>query len=187
VPAMRVDVRPYRELTPHEIEEWEDLVRKVYPPGEARSGSELRWADLDEATDYLVQLHDDSELRACAWVTRQTISSSGRELRVAGVRGVLTDPEHRRRGYASAVMDQAQTLMRSFGDCDVAVLFSSVMAVPFYESFGWRALPGPVTVEQPDGRIDYTEALPTAPVMALPLRRGADLPLGRIDVHGLPW
>ena len=35
-------------------------------------------------------------------------------------------------------MERAQALMRSFGDCELAVLFSSVMAVSFYENLGWR-------------------------------------------------
>ena len=54
--------------------------------------------------------------------------------------------------------------MRSFADCEFAVLFSSVMAVPFYEDLGWRAIRGPVTCDQPGGSIDYTETLATGPV-----------------------
>jgi hypothetical protein len=38
-----------------------------------------------------------------------------------------------------------------------------MMAVPFNESLGWRAIGGPVTCDQPGGRIVYTEALPTRP------------------------
>jgi GNAT superfamily N-acetyltransferase len=183
---MAVDVRPYRELQRDEIEEWERLARKANPPGEVRLGSDLRWADLDAETDHLVRFQNDGELRACAWVTRRTVMISDQEIRVAGIRGVVTDPDHRRRGHGRAVMERAHELMRSFADCDFAVLFSSVMSVPFYESLGWRALDRSVTCEQPSGRIDYTQALPTAPVMALALRP-AVLPIGRIDVLGLPW
>jgi hypothetical protein len=61
------------------------------------------------------------------------------------------------------------------------------MAASFYESLGWRAIRGPVTCDQPDGSIDYTEALPTAPVMVLALRPSAHLPAGAVDVLGLPW
>jgi GNAT superfamily N-acetyltransferase len=185
--AMGVDVRPYRELRRDEVEERERLARKGHPPGEARLGSDLRWADLDPETDYLVQLHEDGQLVACAWVTKRTVRIEGDETRVAGIRGVLTDPGQRRRGYGRAVMEPAHDLMRSFADCDFALLFSSVMAVPFYETLGWRAIPGPVTCEQPGGRIDYTAALPTAPVMVLPLREGANAPAGPVHVPGFPW
>jgi aminoglycoside 2'-N-acetyltransferase I len=183
----RVSVRPYREVEPKEIEEWERLAKKAHPPGEMRLGSNISWAGLDADTDYLIRLWDDDELRACTWVTQRTVSVSGRTTRVAGVRGVVTDPDRRRRGYGRAVMEEAQELMRSLSDCEFALLFSSVMAVPFYESLGWRAIRGPVTCDQPTGRIDYTETLPTAPVMGLALRPSADLPAGPVDVRGLPW
>lgn len=185
--SMSIDVRPYRDLEPEELDEWKRLVKKAHPPDEVRLGSDIRWADLDTETDYLVRLWEDSELRACAWVTQRTISVSGRATRVAGIRGVLTDPEQRRRGYGRAVMEQAQELMGSFADCEFAVLFSSVTAVPFYEDLGWCAIRGPVTCDQPGGRIDYTETLPTAPVMVLGLRPSADLPAGPVDVWGFPW
>jgi GNAT superfamily N-acetyltransferase len=182
-----VDVTLYRELAPEEIEEWERLAGKASPPGEVRLGSDLRWAELDAATDYLVRCRADGNLVACAWVTKQVVGISGNELRVAGIRGVVTDPDQRRRGYGRAVMERAHELMRSFGDCDFAVLFSSVMAVPFYEELGWCAIPGPVTVDQPGGRIDYTRELPTAPVMVLALHERASPPPGPVDVPGLPW
>ncbi len=185
--AMSIDVRPYRELEPKEMDEWERLVKKAHPPGEVRIGSDLRWADLNPETDYLIRLWDEDELRACAWVTQRTIRISGRETPVAGIRGVVTDPDQRRRGYGRAVMWRAHELMRSFADCEFAVLFSSVMAVPFYEDLGWRAIRGPVTCDQPGGSIDYTETLATAPVMVLGLRPSADLPSGPVDVRGLPW
>jgi GNAT superfamily N-acetyltransferase len=183
---MTVAVTPYRDLERAELDEWERLARRAHPPGEPRLGSDLAWADLRRETDYLIRLRDDDELRACAWVTKQALRVVDEELRVAGIRGVVTDPEHRRRGYGRAVMERAQELMLSFGDCDFALLFASVMAVPFYESLGWRPLPGPVTCDQPGGRIDYTATLPTAPVMVLELQ-AATFPFGPVHVHGLPW
>lgn len=185
--VMRIEVRPYREVEPPELDEWERLVAKAHPPREVRLVSDLRWAELDADTDYLIRLWDDDELRACAWVTQRLVSVSGRETRVAGIRGVVTDPDHRRRGYGRAVMEQAQDLMRSLAGVEFALLFSSVMAVPFYESLGWCAIRGPVTCDQPSGRINYTEALPTAPVMVLRLRASAELPVGPVDVQGFPW
>jgi aminoglycoside 2'-N-acetyltransferase I len=184
---VRIDVRPYRDLEPGDMHTWKQLVEKAHPRSEPRLGSDIRWADLDPKTDFLIRLWDEDELRACAWVTKRTVIVSGHETQVAGIRGVVTDPDQRRRGYGRAVMEQAQELMRSFADCEFALLFSSVMAVPFYETLGWRAIPGPVTCAQPTGRIDYTEALPSAPVMVLALRRSTDLPAGPVEVRGLPW
>jgi len=182
-----VDVKRYRDVAGVEMEEVDRLARTVHPPGKPRPGSELRCAALDAETDFLIRLRDEEALRACAWVTTQLVSICGEELRVAGIRGVMTDPDRRRRGYGRAVMERAQALMRSQTDCEIALLFSSVMAVPFYESLGWQAIPGPVTCEQPEGRIDYTETLPTAPVMAFALRTSAELPAGSVRLRGLPW
>jgi aminoglycoside 2'-N-acetyltransferase I len=185
---MGVEVRPYRELEPGEIGEWERLVRRAHPPGEVRLGSDLRWAGLDAETDYLIRFRDNAELRACAWVTRRTVVISNRERRVGGVRGVITDPDCRRQGYGRAVMQHADELMRSFSDCEFALLFSSVMAVPFYKSLGWHVVPGTVTCEQPEGRIVYTDELPPeAPVMILLFNEEAVFPAGPIHVCGLPW
>jgi hypothetical protein len=64
------------------------------------------------------------------------------------------------------VLALATHSIRSFADCEVALLFSSGSRV---------------------ARIDYTRALPTAPVMALTLRHAAELPFGPIHVHGFPW
>jgi GNAT superfamily N-acetyltransferase len=185
VDSMRVDARLYREAESPELDEWERLVGNS--PAEARLGSDLRWADLDPETDFLIRLWDTSQLRACAWVTRRTVRVSGREVPVAGIRGVVTDPDHRRRGYGRAVMERAHELMRSFADCEFALLFSSVMAVPFYEDLSWRTISGPVLCDQPEGVTNYTESLPSAAVMALGLRLPVDLPSGTVDVHGLPW
>ncbi|MGN6791222.1 MAG: GNAT family N-acetyltransferase [Streptosporangiaceae bacterium] len=184
---MAVHVTPYRELASDEMHEWEHLVSKAHPAGETRLGSDLRWADLEAETDCLLRCRADGELVACAWVTKRIVRIAEDDLPVAGIRGVFTHPDQRRRGYGRAVMERAQELMLSFPDCHLAVLFSSVMAVPFYESLGWRAIPGPVTVDQPGGRIDYTAALPGAPVMVLPLTQPASVPPSTVYVRGLPW
>jgi GNAT superfamily N-acetyltransferase len=183
---VRIEVEAYRNLAAEDLEEWERLALKVHPPGQARLGSDLRWAPV-EPTDDLIRVWDDGELRACAWVTTRVIDVAGRRTRIAGVRGVMTDPDHRRRGYGRAVMEQAHLRVRSLEDCEFALLFSSVMAVPFYKELGWRAIHGRVICDQVDERIDYTQRLPTAPVMILTKESTEELPAGPIDVRGFPW
>jgi hypothetical protein len=84
-------------------------------------------------------------------------------------------------------MRRAHELIRSRSDCEFALLFSSMVAVPFHERLGWRAIPGPVRCDQPEGRISYTERIPNAPVMVLMSRTEDEPPRGAIDVRGLPW
>ena len=183
---MRVDVRQFRDVEASEMDEWQRLWRRVHPPDEIRLGADLRWADL-EPTDYFIRLWDDDDLRACAWVTRRTIAVAGQHTVAAGVRGVMTDPAYRRRGFGRLVMERAHEVMRACPDCEFGLLFSSVMAVPFYEVLGWRTVRGPVRCEQPEGAIDYTRRLPTAPVMVLMKDPASQPPSGPIDVGGLPW
>ena len=166
------------------MDEWRRLRLRARSADEL--GSDLRWAEA-QASDLLIRLWADGDLRACAWVTRRTIAVGGRETRVAGVRGVMTDPAYRRRGYGRAVMERAHELIRSFPDCEFGLLFSSVMAVPFYEALGWRRVAGPVMCDQPDGPLDYTGRFPQAPIMALMRDRASPPPQGAIDALGLPW
>jgi GNAT superfamily N-acetyltransferase len=185
-PQLPLAVCRFADVTADEMEEWRRLQARAHPAGEERLGGELAWAKL-EPTDYFIRLHADGDLRACAWLTRRAVVVDEREAEVAGVRGVMTDPGYRRRGFGRIVMERAHDLIRSLDDCEFALLFSSVMAVPFYESLGWHAVYGPVTCDQPGGRINYTERLPTALVMVRMKEDHTPPPSGAIDVLGLPW
>jgi GNAT superfamily N-acetyltransferase len=185
-PAVRLDVAEFAVVSTEELEAWRRLQARVYPPDEARMGAELQWAK-SEPTDYFIRLWVAGGLRACAWLTQRTVAIGEREALVAGVRGVMTDPGYRRLGLGRIVMQRTHELMRSFVDCDFGLLFSSVMAVPFYLSLGWQTVDGPVMCDQPDGRINYTERLPTAPVMVRMRDPRLRPPSGAIDVMGPPW
>jgi GNAT superfamily N-acetyltransferase len=185
-PAVRLDVGEFADATTEETEAWRCLQGRVYPPDEERIGADLQWAKR-EPNDYFIRLWADSDLRACAWLTRRSIAVGGRETLVAGVRGVMTDPAYRRLGLGRTVMERTHELIRSLAGCDFGLLFSSVMAVPFYESLGWQAVEGPVICEQPGGRINYTERLPMAPVMARMRDPRLRPPSSAIDVMGPPW
>jgi GNAT superfamily N-acetyltransferase len=183
---MRLDVRHFRDVEATDMDEWRGLQQRVNSADEVSLGAGLRWAKLEPA-DYLIRLWDDCDLRACAWVTLRAIRVDGRETHAVGVRGVMTDPSYRRRGFGRLVMERAQELIRSRSDCEFGLLFSSVMAIPFYEALGWRTVPGPVRCHQPGGDIEYTEHLPEAPVMAYMRDQATAPPAGTIDVAGLPW
>ena len=73
---------------------------------------------------------------------------------------------------------------------DLALLFSSVMAVPFYRGLGWEVISwARFCWEQPDiGAINYTEVIPEAPAMVLIPQPGAKLPGRELStLCGLPW
>ncbi len=83
---------------------------------------------------------------------------------------------------------------------DIALLLSSTMAVPFYESLGWRVVLGTVFCDQQDGRLNYSAAFPDCPAMVLlPAASNGELSTAgspraphpaltdEIDLCGLPW
>jgi GNAT superfamily N-acetyltransferase len=183
---MRLEARRFSETDADDVAEWRRLQLRVYPPGEERPGANLQWARV-EPKDLIIRLWDDGDLRACAWLSQRLIWMRDRQTAVAGVRGVMTHPEHRRRGYGQLVMREVHKLMATLPAAEFGLLFSSEMAVPFYEALGWRSINGPVTCEQDGGRIDYTALLPTAPVMVLMPDPALPPPDAAIDVVGQPW
>jgi GNAT superfamily N-acetyltransferase len=60
-------------------------------------------------------------------------------LRVGGVGAVLTFPQFRREGHASALMRRAAVHIDQ--TADVGMLFCDVENVPFYQRLGWIVLP----------------------------------------------
>jgi predicted acetyltransferase len=70
----------------------------------------------------------------------------GTPLRIAGVGGVMTYPQFRREGHASALMERAGTNIRE-GGFEIGMLFCDAENVPFYAALGWQPLaPGRVEV-----------------------------------------
>lgn len=102
----------------------------------------------------------DGRLVSYVWIMQRSILINGSPVRAAGIRGLMTHPARRRRGFGRTAMLRATEFIWQELQPDLALLFSSVMAVPFYRGLGWEAIYGPVLCEQPDGSISYTEVIP---------------------------
>ena len=163
-----------------------DLNLRCFGPPEQRPPHPLTIAP-DEDTRYIVGVREDGLLVSGLWITEREILVDGRPTQMAGIRGVRTDPAFRRRGYAAAGMRSAQDFIWRELTPDLAMLHSSVMAVPFYESLGWRAVDGPVYCDQPSGKLNVSEKLPKNPIMVLLPPGRHDLPRGPVDLCGLPF
>jgi aminoglycoside 2'-N-acetyltransferase I len=188
--TMDVDLRPVTNLvgglSPEACRELSDLFTRCFGPPESRTPHPLVIAP-DDDTKYIVRVWDDGLLVSGLWITERTILADGQPTRIAGIRGVRTDPAYRRRGYAAAGMRSAQDFIWRELRPNLAMLHSSVMAVPFYESLGWRAIDGPVYCDQPAGKLNVTEKLPQNPIMVLLPAGRQDLPHGPVDLCGLPF
>lgn len=112
---------------------------------------------------------------------RHSLSHGGRTIVLGGLNGVITVPEARGKGYGGQVVAAAEDHMRRDMACDFGMLFCHPELVPFYGPRGWRAIDGPVTIDQPDGPRPSPHV-----VMVLPFRDD-DWPEGPVDLGSYPW
>jgi hypothetical protein len=172
-------------LTPEERLEIRDLRLRCFGPPERRTPHPLVISP-DSDLRYLTRVWHDGLLVSCHWLMERTILVQGQPARIAGIRGVATDPAHWRRGFgATAMRHSADFIWRELRP-DFAMLLSSVMAVPFYQNLGWQIVEGPIWFDQPNGKLDLCVVLPDRPGMAL-LPEGGTLPSGPFDLCGLPF
>ena len=185
--AVDVDLTATIDLSADERAELRELDIRVHGPHESRPAtpaSQLTWAGLDD-TLCAVRVRHDGLLVSSLYVNERRILVNGQQQHAGGIRGVLTDPGYRRRGFARAALQRGMTFMLDELQVELGLLLSSQMAVPLYQGLGWQIFDGPVLCEQPDGPINYTELMPGHPPMVL-LPAGGTAS-GAIDMCGLPW
>ncbi|MCZ6680051.1 MAG: GNAT family N-acetyltransferase [Candidatus Poribacteria bacterium] len=94
--------------------------------------------------DSSFQLHQsrvcvvDGKIVSHVRVSDRSIYMGQSVVKLGGVGMVATLPEYRRRGYASALMQDAVAYMESQG-YDLSLLFTTIQ--PFYMNFGWASFP----------------------------------------------
>lgn len=85
-------------------------------------------------------------------LVERTLVCAGHVIRVGYVEAIATAPAHRRRGYASSILERINDLIR-----ERYALGALSTGVPdFYESLGWERWRGPTFVNGPHG-IERTE------------------------------
>lgn len=82
-----------------------------------------------------------------AWVERPLMARGVGRLRCAYVEAVATAPEHRGRGFATALMARIPSLV---GEFDIAALSPSDDR--FYRRLGWEMWLGPLSYLEPSGQ-----------------------------------
>jgi len=153
----------------------------VYTPEFLKTwaGRDVTWAHADKRalvrTDAgkLVS-HAGAYVRQGAW--------DGLPVMLGGIGGVVTDPEHRRQGYARAALKCALTWLHDEPAVPFAVLFCEPHNIAFYAHQGWQRFEGTVIVRQPGGAAPFT----LFHAMTLAIRQRAAL-RGTLDLRGEPW
>ncbi len=133
-----MEIRPARDS---ELQEVVELQCRVFLPEPERY-----WSYLREDPSYRPHqsriIFDKGRIMAHLRVWHRIIQVRGARLRAGGIGGVVTHPEFRRQGYATALMQDAHRYLEQQG-YDLGLLFS-IIGTGFYESLGWTPLELPV-------------------------------------------
>ena len=131
-----MEIRGVRES---ELVEMIDLQCRVFrPDGQERYRQYVRTDPsyrYDQSRVVLVNGQIVSTLRV--WEREMRIGAIA--VPMGGIGGVGTDPDHQGAGYATALMKDTITYMRTVG-YDVGVLFSAIPCA-FYRKLGWASVP----------------------------------------------
>jgi aminoglycoside 2'-N-acetyltransferase I len=114
-------------------------------------------------------------------VIRRTIRVGDQTLCIGGIGGVATHPDWRKHGYARALLQAAEELMRREGGFDFGMLFCAEEKIPFYGKSGYIQVYNPLYITQKSGKMLFNDIK-----MVLPLSN-KPWPEGNIDVQGKPW
>lgn len=131
--------------------------------------------------DHFIFYRDDEPLAHVGILDGIAIVAGNVSLTVAGIGGVITQQDHRRKGLARGLLGYVTRILSRENRSDFAMLFCHDRLVPYYSKLGWSLLSDSVEVRQGGGYIK--SPLNT---MVLPLR-GLPWPGGPVVVHELPF
>ena len=130
-----------------------------------------------------VVVYEDGQPVSYLDILERPCTVDGQPVNLAGIGGVMTPPEFRKRGYASQALEAAAGFMRTRIDAPFALLVTGQSRIPFYGRLGWQPVEGPLRFFQPDG-LDKSDRIAVIMILSL---RGDPWPGGEIDLRGLPW
>ncbi|MBN1976229.1 MAG: GNAT family N-acetyltransferase [Anaerolineae bacterium] len=107
--------------------------------------------------------------------------NDGQPVKLGGIGGVVALPEWRGRGLGTATLERAAAFMQDELQVAFGLLICGPDMVPFYRRLGWQVVEGPLTFDQPGGKVVFDEV-----TMVLPCAE-QEWPNGEIDLCGLPW
>jgi GNAT superfamily N-acetyltransferase len=140
-------------------------------------GEQYQWGE----DNWTLLLKAENEIVCHVGVVDRTITVGGRPWRVGGLGGVATAPAWQRRGCARQLMETAAAFLRDELRVAAGLLICGDERVAYYSRLGWQWVPGPLLIDQPQGKV----VLPCN-IMVLLFGETA-WPAGPIDLCGLPW
>ncbi len=182
----RIDVvlRWTTQLTPDDYAEMAALFDREYAAGWGPWHPRTKYGYAEGELHALARL--DGRLVGYAASARRFIGVGEQEVVVAGMGGVMADPDVRRRGVGRAVVAALQEAGRAAAPTPFGLLGCREEVVAFYQSCGFRRTDQVVRDVSPRDGMTVVES--NGPTMICagtePL---AAWPDGVIDLRGLPW
>ncbi len=162
------------------------LYRLVYTPVvmQTWAGRNVKW---NHPVRRALVRTDAGELVSDAGAHVRQAEWEGLPVKLGGIGGVVTHPEHRRQGYARAALKVVLTWLHDEEAVAFALLWCEPHNVAFYAHQGWQRFEGTVLVRQPgaDGK-PATAPFTLFGAMTLSMRQRAAT-RGTIDLRGEPW
>jgi GNAT superfamily N-acetyltransferase len=123
-----------------------DLHARAWPGREAGDGSDEPDGMHDPALRPVsMVLVDDESVLAALDILSKDITHRGQRYAASGLSTVVTDHGHRRKGFGRRLVLAARDAIRDSG-ADLGVFTCDRPLGAFYESAGWRVVPGAVLV-----------------------------------------
>jgi aminoglycoside 2'-N-acetyltransferase I len=145
---MRVRVRERGDFTAEELDRLLHWLEDAYEDGPWRPE---HWDEIGPGPHILAE-EADGELLAHACIAWVPIRVDRDTIRSGYLEDVATRKDRRGRGYGSAVVTAATSLI---GDA-AEIGFLATGSQPFYEALGWVRWRGPSSASEPDGSITPT-------------------------------
>jgi hypothetical protein len=93
----------------------------------------------------------DEQLVSFLNIVDREVRADGNPVHFFGLNNVITEPQHRGRGYSNRLNSAAIAFMSESDPDACGFLFCADDLIPFYENLGWKKFAGEVIVSQPSG------------------------------------
>jgi predicted acetyltransferase len=168
---MTIEIKSAHDL-PHQTK---DILHEMYQ-------REFSWDKMIYAESQWVVVGTlNRNLIGQVGILEREISVGEKSLRIGGIHGVVTDPEHRCHGVASALMGRSVDFIRNQLNLPFGLLTCKPRLEAFYNRLGWKTVTAPCIFKQPDGPRSC------GGLTMIVECREQPWPEGQIDLCGLPW
>ena len=130
---------------------------------------------------YRIVVYSGESLVSFLKILERTCLVDEQQVRIGGVAGVMTPPEHRGRGYAGLALREARRVIFEKLKAQLGLLLCEPELVKFYTRHGWQSVDCPVKFEQSSGNAVWPYC---TMILAKP---GKEWKPNSIDLCGFPW